>query len=135
MDPVPDLLHLRKSRSAGNRTRTSGSVARNSDHWATEAAWKQTLLTPNPACQEDQTGSDLLFKAEDKDSFLGDAHGLVVLSRELYGFAAGNDSATERVYLHEMNPSLSVPTTHSSVQPGCLRTTCGREHLDQLESH
>jgi hypothetical protein len=31
VDPVPDLL-LRKSGSSRNRTRTSGSVARNSDH-------------------------------------------------------------------------------------------------------
>jgi hypothetical protein len=32
VDPLPDPLLLRKSSSAGNRTRTSGSVARNSDH-------------------------------------------------------------------------------------------------------
>jgi hypothetical protein len=32
VDPVPDPLLLRKSSRAGNRTRTSGSVARNSDH-------------------------------------------------------------------------------------------------------
>jgi hypothetical protein len=32
VDPVPDPLLLRKCGSAGNRTRTSGSVARNSDH-------------------------------------------------------------------------------------------------------
>jgi hypothetical protein len=32
MDPVPDPLLLRKCGSAGNRTRTSGSVARNSEH-------------------------------------------------------------------------------------------------------
>jgi hypothetical protein len=32
VDPVPDPLLLRKSGSTGNRTRTSGSVARNSDH-------------------------------------------------------------------------------------------------------
>jgi hypothetical protein len=32
VDPVPDALLLRKSGSAGNRTRTSGSVVRNSDH-------------------------------------------------------------------------------------------------------
>jgi hypothetical protein len=31
VDPVPDPLLLRKSGSAGNRTRTSGSVARNPD--------------------------------------------------------------------------------------------------------
>jgi hypothetical protein len=37
VDPVPDPLLLRKSGSTGNRTRTSGSVARNSDHWTTEA--------------------------------------------------------------------------------------------------
>jgi hypothetical protein len=32
VDPVPDPLVLRKCGSAGNRTRTFGSVARNSDH-------------------------------------------------------------------------------------------------------
>jgi hypothetical protein len=32
VDPVPDKLLLRKSGSAGNRIRVSGSVARNSDH-------------------------------------------------------------------------------------------------------
>jgi hypothetical protein len=32
VDPVPDLLLLRKSGRAGNRTLTSGSVARNCDH-------------------------------------------------------------------------------------------------------
>jgi hypothetical protein len=32
VDPVPDPLLLWKSGRAGNRTRTSGSVARNSDH-------------------------------------------------------------------------------------------------------
>jgi hypothetical protein len=37
VDPVPDPLLLRKSGSAGNRTRTSRSVARNPDHWTTEA--------------------------------------------------------------------------------------------------
>jgi hypothetical protein len=35
--PVPDPLLLRKSGSAGNRIRTSGSVARNTDHQTTEA--------------------------------------------------------------------------------------------------
>jgi hypothetical protein len=37
VDPVPDPPLLRKSGTAGNLTRTSGSVARNSDHWSTEA--------------------------------------------------------------------------------------------------
>jgi hypothetical protein len=36
VDPVPDPLLLRKSGSAGNRTRTSGSVARSSDHYTTD---------------------------------------------------------------------------------------------------
>jgi hypothetical protein len=36
-DPVPDPLRLRNSGSAGNRTRTSESVARNTDHLTTEA--------------------------------------------------------------------------------------------------
>jgi hypothetical protein len=37
VEPVPDPLLPRKSSSAGNRTRSSGYVARNSDHWTTEA--------------------------------------------------------------------------------------------------
>jgi hypothetical protein len=37
MCAVPDPLLVIKSRSAQNQTRTSGSVARNSDHWITEA--------------------------------------------------------------------------------------------------
>jgi hypothetical protein len=37
VDPVPDPLLLRKSASAENNlTQTSGSVARNSDHYTTE---------------------------------------------------------------------------------------------------
>jgi hypothetical protein len=36
VDPVPDPLLLKKSVIAGNRTQTSVSVARNSDHWTTE---------------------------------------------------------------------------------------------------
>jgi hypothetical protein len=37
--PVSDPVLLRKSGRAGNRARTSGSVARNSDHWTTEAVF------------------------------------------------------------------------------------------------
>jgi hypothetical protein len=37
VDSVPDPLFLRKSGSAGNRTWTSGSVAKNSDYQTTEA--------------------------------------------------------------------------------------------------
>jgi hypothetical protein len=37
VDPVPDALLLRKSDSVGNRARASGSVARTSDHYTTEA--------------------------------------------------------------------------------------------------
>jgi hypothetical protein len=37
VDSVPDSLLLRKSGSPGNRTPTSGSVARNSDLSTTEA--------------------------------------------------------------------------------------------------
>jgi hypothetical protein len=37
VDPVPDPLLLIKSGTAGNRTRTSGSAARNSDQKTTEA--------------------------------------------------------------------------------------------------
>jgi hypothetical protein len=38
MDPVPDPLLLRISGSVGYRTWSSGFVARNSDHYVTEAA-------------------------------------------------------------------------------------------------
>jgi hypothetical protein len=39
VDPVPDSLLLRKSGRAGNRTRTTRSVARNPDIWTTEAVY------------------------------------------------------------------------------------------------
>jgi hypothetical protein len=47
-DPVPDPLLLRKSGSAGNRTRTSGSAVWKSDHKTTEAVivypmWNGTM--------------------------------------------------------------------------------------------
>jgi hypothetical protein len=41
VDPVPNQL-LFFSGSAGNRTRASGSVAKNSDHWTTEVVLLQT---------------------------------------------------------------------------------------------
>jgi hypothetical protein len=46
VDSVPDLLFFRKSGSAGNRTRISGSRARNSDHYITEVViqiWQQDI--------------------------------------------------------------------------------------------
>jgi hypothetical protein len=42
--PVPNPLLLRKSGSAGNRTRTSGSVAKNPDHQTTEAVSRTALI-------------------------------------------------------------------------------------------
>jgi hypothetical protein len=39
VDPVSDPLLLRKCGSAGNRTPTSGSAARNSEHYTTEAVY------------------------------------------------------------------------------------------------
>jgi hypothetical protein len=39
VESVPDSLLLRKSGGAGNRTRTSGSAARNSDHYIVEAVY------------------------------------------------------------------------------------------------
>jgi hypothetical protein len=46
VDPVPDPLLLRKSGGAGNQTRTSGSVGRNSDHQTTEAVISLELSLP-----------------------------------------------------------------------------------------
>jgi hypothetical protein len=43
MDPVPDLILLRRCGSAGNRTRTYVSVARSSDHWTAEAVTVNSL--------------------------------------------------------------------------------------------
>jgi hypothetical protein len=44
VDSVPYPLLLRKFGGVGNRTSTSGSVARNSDHWTTEAVFIIQLL-------------------------------------------------------------------------------------------
>jgi hypothetical protein len=48
VDPIPHPLLLRKSCGAGNGTRVSGSVGRNSDLYTTEAAQnsKQMVLLP-----------------------------------------------------------------------------------------
>jgi hypothetical protein len=40
VDPIPDPLLLRKSGSARNRTRTSGSIAKSFDKKSTEAVFK-----------------------------------------------------------------------------------------------
>jgi hypothetical protein len=45
VDPVPDLLLFRKSGSAGNRSQTSGSVARNPDQFSTEAVIFIIIIT------------------------------------------------------------------------------------------
>jgi hypothetical protein len=45
VDSVPDPLLIRKSASAGNRTRASGSVARNSVHYTTEVVYKLIKYT------------------------------------------------------------------------------------------
>jgi hypothetical protein len=47
MEPVPDPLLLRKSGSAGNGTQTSGSVARNSDNYTTEAVFQLYYVLHN----------------------------------------------------------------------------------------
>jgi hypothetical protein len=62
MDPVPEPLLLRISGSTGNRTRTSGTVARKSDHYTTEAIetiapYQQILVSR-------------LFKHNNKERFL-----------------------------------------------------------------
>jgi hypothetical protein len=44
VDPVPDPLLLSKSSSAGNLTRTSGSVASNSDPKTAEAAIMHIII-------------------------------------------------------------------------------------------
>jgi hypothetical protein len=44
VDPVPDPLLLRNSGSAGNRTWSSGSTARNSDHWTTEGVISSVIF-------------------------------------------------------------------------------------------
>jgi hypothetical protein len=44
VDLISDPVLLRKSSSARNRTRTSGSVARNSDHKTTDAVSFMLIL-------------------------------------------------------------------------------------------
>jgi hypothetical protein len=47
VDPVPEPMLLRNCGSPGNRTRTSGSVARNSGHWTTEAVFVVRMQDKN----------------------------------------------------------------------------------------
>jgi hypothetical protein len=50
VDHVPDPLLLRKSGSAGIPSRTSGSVARNSDHYSTEAVSEKKNCSARHVC-------------------------------------------------------------------------------------
>jgi hypothetical protein len=59
VDPVPDPLLLREFVSARDRTRTSGSVARNSDHYTTEAVLRPKVSSIN--CHEVRINSCLQF--------------------------------------------------------------------------
>jgi hypothetical protein len=45
MNPDPDPLLLRKSGSTGIESRTSGSAARKSDHYTTEAVIKLLIFS------------------------------------------------------------------------------------------
>jgi hypothetical protein len=76
-DPVPDPLLLRKRGSVGNRTRTSGSAARNSDHWTTvissltnlKKSGKQTLkLNYSVICDCTESKLRLSLNCELKDN-------------------------------------------------------------------
>jgi hypothetical protein len=60
VDPVPDPVLLRKSGSAGNRTQTSGSVARNSDHHTAEALPVIDSSFPEKLCPH--RGKILIFR-------------------------------------------------------------------------
>jgi hypothetical protein len=66
VDPVPDPLFPRKSSSARNRTRTSESVAWNSNHQTTEAVLYiislHKLHTPNPSDSEVKSSFHLTFR-------------------------------------------------------------------------
>jgi hypothetical protein len=64
--PVPDPLLLRKSGSTGNRIRTSGSVARNSDHYATETVY--FILRNIYKFSSYLTGSTIHFRSEARNS-------------------------------------------------------------------
>jgi hypothetical protein len=63
VDPVPDPLLLRKSGSAGNRTRTSGSVAKSSDHQTTEAVHLMLLDSSIKNWRNRLMGSSMYIQA------------------------------------------------------------------------
>jgi hypothetical protein len=73
VDPVPDPLLLRKSGSAGIRTRISGPVARNSNHQPTEAVRKNTSVLKKSTKWKKKLGNmtemmQLAYTGEDDDA-------------------------------------------------------------------
>jgi hypothetical protein len=68
VEPVLNPLLLRKSGSAGNRTRTSGSVAKNSDQYTTEAVY--FLLLNIYKLNSYVTGSIIHLRSEARNSDL-----------------------------------------------------------------
>jgi hypothetical protein len=63
VDPVPDPLLLRKSGSARNRTRTSGYVAWNPDHYTTEA-----VMIYIPSFIKDRLSNSKVDRGDYKDT-------------------------------------------------------------------
>jgi hypothetical protein len=66
MDLVPDPLLLRKSGSAGNRTRASGSVAKNSDHKTREEGSGKgvylILIRSRAECHKQDTNPEICVR-------------------------------------------------------------------------
>jgi hypothetical protein len=111
LDPVPDPLLLRKSGGAGDRTRTSGSVARNSEHWTTEEVIHHFTQTTFQILTEVTTKINLFGNSYVEDG------GSVFLRNighdgRLLGFVTFQKTATffrtEGCYLLEYSPEDGV---------------------------
>jgi hypothetical protein len=97
-DPVPDPLLLRKSGSTGNRIRTSGSVARNSDHYVTEIVCGRHLSLKIPAPPKQCSSNHWKFsKVHTRPGFAHDFHPSVCMRLCNKILQATNRSYTKHV--------------------------------------
>jgi hypothetical protein len=79
VDPVPDPLLLGKSGGAWNRTPTSRSVPRNSDHYTTDVVMLIMFTFSNYMYGNDLKFSDVSGKFGIKNSVLLDITSCVIL--------------------------------------------------------
>jgi hypothetical protein len=119
VDPVPDSLLVRKSGSAGNRTRTSESEARNSD---TRPQRRTLLLKKGLSCLD--------VVLEDIDRVSGTCIGTIVLSTNFRHIRCCQDLELEFRWVCKLEVELKYEVAAGNWTCSCHRSADRRMDSD-----